>query len=782
VENPISNLATEAQSSTALSSSLIPAVPEKERVKITEEDLQFSSDLWIKNKTHWTETIAGKGAIEFVSRITLGGLFFSLMENSKAMHRMGSYRQTNMKNKDFYQESGALEKIAYGIDRTLGRGIIKVLDSMVYKGQVAKDQYGREIVGNDGAKFSRAKAAVRFRENRNLVGNQTVRGRSLGAEMTIVTASFAAMSAGSAIMRNILMGILNPTERHAWTKEGKFDPLHVVKRLGKKLWEVVTYNAGEDAIAAFAYVYFMKGWRNFIDKSGIARGFRYSSDNVDNGAGLRVDDKGNIIGHMLWGGAIDLQGRFTVYNVFTQIYRDIYNNIGGKITKLWNGEQEVKTPEWIKNPAKIPAAMYKAAKGTLRYTTVSAIRSILQMTPSVPFFSIFRISASKPSGLLVHSEYGALHFADLNEETGKFQLGTPMRLNMGGVPYGGDYKNHDPRYNRKRYKYENEIEPHFRAAVFAENTEDGKLRWFDTADIYDKRGRFANIRDKMHPTELENIERQKQEQYDALSGKKKKYTDPRRLLQSNKLYPYNPKAAEEGKEQFSAYNVSETNKMLRESLAMRTTDRIGKWMHKTTENEGYANFTGKYFFNVAKKLGYKAYAEQDDFVNKKMAKDALLAGIPYASYFAAKTVAREAFVNDQMNMAVERFVDGMLSFRLDEISNGIADMSNAIWRKPISNPELQAELIKRHMNNPGDKSPMPERWSKAMHRELAEETLNGGKIDKDEITRTVNKKRFDHYEARAKANIAKRKEYKPEEKRTPLEWAITNEEPKAERA
>ena len=250
------------------------------------------NDTWIK-KRHWSDTPSGRAAIEFIARISLGGMMFALMGQSKTAAAMNTYDpSTHAANPN----KTILERIAYGIDQTIGK--------VVHRG--FKTYYG-----GDAAK---ADATMRFRDTRNTATGVT--GRSLGAEMTVVTADFAAMSAGTAIAREALLTAFNPNERNAWLKDGHFSLSHFGRRLLSKAWEIISYNAGEDAAVALPYVFFLRGCRGFIDKH-ISPGFRFGSDHVDNGGSIVVDGAGFARGEHQVAGILDLQARFTIYNIFT---------------------------------------------------------------------------------------------------------------------------------------------------------------------------------------------------------------------------------------------------------------------------------------------------------------------------------------------------------------------------------------------------------------------------------------------------------------------------------
>lgn len=679
----------------------------------TPGDWAVTDDAWVREKKHWTDTAFGKAGIEFVSRITLGGLFYSLMENSQTMKQLGNYSHSNHKKMlENGEKPGILERIAYLLDNTIGRSVVGIADRLYFRGSLHKEYNPstgkKEVVyDSNGTAVTRARQFARFRENRNLHDNQTRTGRSLGAEMTVVTASFAAMSAGSAVMRDILSGVLNPKERASWSNEGKFDPVHIAKKVTGKLWKIGTYNAGEDMAVALPYVLYMRGQRNLLDK--VFKGFRYSSDSVDNGGGLRIDDKGRPTGHFIAAGALDLQGRFTVYNVFTQLYRDVYNNIGDSFKQWWKGDKIIGAPEWATNPLTIPKHLYKSTKHIVRYTAISAIRSVIQMTPSVPFFSFFRVPGSKVNGMAVHGKHGALHFVKTDEEgkamykNGKPVLDTAVRANLGGYYYKDKFHGHDPRYNRVK---KSDLPP----MAFADGTP------FENRAAYFYSGNNDGTK-------------------------------------------------------FDPHGFSAENRPLSNSVMMKTTDSIAKWMHNITEHGVWEKaFTP--ILNVADKLGYKGTSEISDknsFLRKRIIKDAAMAGIPYASYFAAKVFTREAYVNEQMNMGVERFLDGILKFNRSEIAAGISEISNTILRQPLEDPERQAKLIEKHLETPSDTSPRPVDWNADLQIAALKRHEKGIKLDNNKVVRDLNQERSDYYTNKIAKNDARDKALA--DKKEQQDWA-----------
>jgi hypothetical protein len=602
-------------------------------------------DFWQKPDKHWTDTPLGRAGIEFASRITLGGMFFALMGASDSAKKLQDY---DPKSYQQHRAEGGkntwLEHIAYGIDRTIGVAMKRTLTA---------------CYGGDDAAIAKADAALRFRETRKH-NKLNVPGRSLGAEMTIVTADFAAMSVGSGIMRQVFMGALNPSERKAWLKDGSFDLGHTVKRLASKAWEILSYNAGEDMAVAAFYVPLMRSIRNLIDK--VSPGFKYGSDRVDNGASIVVDDKGNIQSHQQIAGMADLQIRFTVYNVLTQLYRDGYNGVAQKLREWRDKHFVLSTPEFIKDPISIPERMVNTVKGTSRYLAISSIRSILQMTPSMPFFSLIRIPASKPMGLAVHPELGMMVFA--NDD------GTPSDIKLRANQHKGDgtkYEEGYGFYSKRKVTFQN-------ASIL----------------------------------------------FKALDAKHNPFRD------SAEGVSYNPLG--QGKKGMP----------LQYDAVARATDAIG-----TTVRE----LADKPIWNKSQDWFWKITGHGAD--SKDMSKRAALAGMPYASYFAAKVFFRESFVNEQMNLAIGRMIDGVTSLNWKDFSEGWSEMNRTAFRMPFKEPNRQAELIENHRYHPKDKSPMPENWNTEKHKEYLKTSKQGNAPDTADLTAQISKERADDYAARA---------------------------------
>jgi hypothetical protein len=589
------------------------------------------NDSWIKPK-HWTDTPNGRYAIEFISRF-VGGMFYSWMDNSRQLKELDTYDpHRNPANAN----SGWIVKLASLTDKVLNPPLRKIFTAT--KGEKAADEL------------------LRFREITHNF-DEPKKGHSLGTELVKVTVPFASMSVGTGLARNILLGVLNPTERAGWLENGKFSLSHIAKRTLSKAWEIVSYNAGEDFAVALPYVYYMRMQRNALDK--IYPGFKTSAHLSDNGGGFHINTEGKVDDNFQWAGFWDMEGRFTVYNVFTQIFRDSYDKVAVDLKKWQKNDFAITPPEFIKDPASIPEKMVETAKGTTRYLAISTIRSLLQMLPSVPWFSLFRVPALKNQGLAVNTQagqgFGALGYKDEHENF------TPIRAGK-GMEYAGE-----------AYK-------------------DKPLYWSENGQIFMVKDKAENMVQGQNP----------------FAGK-----DP--------------------------YGYSKGR--LDRSATAKMTDWIGSGLHAFSSKEVWANATRGFWTKVV------GLTEEDDI--RKHSKTAIMTGIPYAFYFAEKVRRREKYTNEQMNLAIGRFIDGVTSFDMHEIREGKSEITRTMMGLPFKEPNRQAELIENHLHHPTDKSPIPENWSAEQHREYLEQHQAGTAPDALKLTSKISQNRADNYAKKA---------------------------------
>jgi hypothetical protein len=129
-----------------------------------------------------------------------------------------------------------------------------------------------------------------------------------------------------------------------------------------------------------------------------------------NGGSFKIDG-GNVVGNYNLEGMLDLQGRFTAYNIGTLMYREWYNKMDnlfhGKHTNLYGA------PDAKDENLGVLGNLEHFAKWTAR----SVVKGVITMTPVVPFFSVFRTPQSKYKGLFIDQDIekgGILGFSDQN--------------------------------------------------------------------------------------------------------------------------------------------------------------------------------------------------------------------------------------------------------------------------------------------------------------------------------------------------------------------------------
>lgn len=348
-----------------------------------------------KHKPNWASTTKGRLAIRVVSRGVVGAAFYA-WANRYVGEALNSYES----NKSWSELKGPLQYVAKGFDEVLGRGI----------------QSGARLFTSNKALIGNT---VRFRKKLLFDRHQqpgALPGRSLGAEMVAVTFDFSAMSFGDGLARNVIQAF-DPNLPQPWFKDkdglattrgqGKFDAAEWGKSLLRSSWRIVTKNAGEDWFAALPYVYQMKWQRqaiakipgffedgkiiNTADEHRPFGGFKLGSDHNNNGGSLKINKDGHVTGDYQLGGVLDLQGRFVGYNVYTLIYRDLYDMIGNTIKKVRDGDLHMNF-HMPKHPL---VSVIDSAAISARYFAKSFIKANLFMQPSVPFFWITRVPQSK---------------------------------------------------------------------------------------------------------------------------------------------------------------------------------------------------------------------------------------------------------------------------------------------------------------------------------------------------------------------------------------------------
>jgi len=335
----------------------------------------LSSSAWEKSKLPWNETVQGRLAVRTLSRGVLGAAFFTMggwyARRAEGMAGYVPGQKINWKK--------PLHWVAGGVDTFVGKPISFVVKTVT----------GSESLG---------KRAVSFRPTMAHNGY----ARSLGEEVVGITTDFFCASIGDAMGRDIADMFDRNVEKKWLDKEGHIKPMAAVKGLAKTAWRYVSYNGGEDWAVAIPYAYFIRGQRAVLSK--FSPGFEYDSDRSLNGGSHKVDEHGKRVGNYNAVGALDLQSRFTVYNIGTLMYREAYNYVAnkmqGKQAHLYGAQDR--------------PVEHRGLLGNAEYLTKWAVRSVLKgtlyMTPSVPFFWITRTPQSKYKGAFINPEKGVMTY------------------------------------------------------------------------------------------------------------------------------------------------------------------------------------------------------------------------------------------------------------------------------------------------------------------------------------------------------------------------------------
>ena len=350
------------------------ATPDSSVLKTTTSD--YSPELSYKNwedaekNLRWDSTPQGRAAIRLFSRGVLGSVGFAL--GSWYVGRGGAMSgySANMKLSEI-KSSKPLQYIAKSIDTFVGKPITFIAKSF-------------------GKTEAQAANLVNFRPTNN-------GGRSLGHEAVVVTFDFFCASVFDAFGRDIA-NIMDSKVKHDWKDEnGKIDYKKAFKEAGKSAWRYVSYNGGEDWAVSVPYSFYLRAQRNFINKH--SPGFGYDSDLARNGGSFKIDKDGKVTGNYNLEGMLDLQGRFTVYNIGTLMYREVYNHIANKIhglnTTLYGSASEKQDKK---------QTIGEKISEPFKWVVRSIIKGGIYMTPAVPFFHVFRTPQTTYRGLLINPE------------------------------------------------------------------------------------------------------------------------------------------------------------------------------------------------------------------------------------------------------------------------------------------------------------------------------------------------------------------------------------------
>lgn len=350
-----------------------------------------------KDKMRWDATPQGRGVIRLFSRGVLGSIGFAAGSYyvSKRGKAMLGY-SPNMKLSEI-SPGKPLQYVAKSIDILAGKPITLLAQAL-------------------GKSEAEAAKLVSFRP--------TTGGRSLGHEAVAITFDFFCASVFDAFGRDIA-NMLDSRVKHDWKDEnGKIDYKKALKGAGESVWRYVSYNGGEDWAVSVPYAFYLRAQRNFINKH--SPGFGYDSDRALNGGSLKLDKTGKVIGNYNLEGMADLQGRFTVYNIGTLMYREVYNHIANKIngydTTLYGSASEKKAKE---------QTLGEKISEPFKWVARSIVKGGLYMTASVPFFHVFRTPQTTNRGILIKPE--ANSFADMPKgfDPYKYNVGNPMLNGIG---------------------------------------------------------------------------------------------------------------------------------------------------------------------------------------------------------------------------------------------------------------------------------------------------------------------------------------------------------------
>lgn len=327
--------------------------------------IKDGKNVWKDKQEPWASSFAGRLAIRSFTRGVLGALFFAA----------GSHLATT--RMEGYDPNAALFKKKTDTGDVSGQKnnvqrIAKLFDLL-------DDKLIRRVTKTTDIK--------RF-------GHSSVadKSRSLGEDAVMGNLGFAMATVGDALGGK-LIAIMDPHTKASWRMEdGSISIPAFAKSIVTSTANIFMAQMADWAVAV-PYAYQKQWQRNIINR--FSPGFAEDSLSGRNGSTFKLDKDGGIKGTYAWESFLDFQGRFTMYNIGTMMYRDTLNASRKFI-------DHIQHPEKYKNTAATQpagAGMYNQSHNSLynaaRYMATTLTKGLLIMTPTVPLFSAVRILQNK---------------------------------------------------------------------------------------------------------------------------------------------------------------------------------------------------------------------------------------------------------------------------------------------------------------------------------------------------------------------------------------------------
>jgi len=654
----------------------------------------LTEEAYEKSRRAWKDSPQGRAAIRIFSRGLMGAAFFTAggLLNRRWMHSSmgenagelgGKYDAT----KGFAEQKNPLQFIAKTIDTFVGKPIefivktltgneelakravrfrptkFKDMEASIYEAAKSLQRERIDIILKVGKvsenPITRKAAADAIRQARAIPLPKVYRGRSLGNETVAVTFDFFCASVGDALGRDIV-DWFDPHVEKKWIKNGHIDISTAAKQAVKSTWQYVTYNGGEDWAVGIPYVYFMKGQRAVINH--FSPGFMYDFDRNLHGGSHKINKEGHIIGNYNIEGALDLQSRFTVYNMGTLAFREAYDyaarKIQGKHAVLYGAPDRDNSHETLGQ---------KISNG-LKWMVRSVIKGGIYMTPATPFFWISRTPQTNHRGLFIH----------VNEH------GQAMTLNYENT-FARDKRENWLKARKAWIRSESDISPGSEVYPKYENLHANEIMHGEeknkkTGLTKDSRLYFSRFNPHPHSDPGDQFE---------WVGKKW-YTDrnmnPLAQPKELRVYDHAANAAQKG------FNVAgRANYRLAHSL-----DGVaGKMDGIAEKNSVFAKIKELVFSLKPAKKDARGNVIKEAEPFNRFTHPFVYASTSYTPYMYAKAEAARLWDTGKMDLAAERMIDGAAHLKWGEFRAGAGEVWRSILHKPFKDPEREKEAERR---------------------------------------------------------------------------------------
>ena len=238
----------------------------------------------------------------------------------------------------------------------------------------------------------------------------SITGRTIGQDMFDLSFSYAMGSVGDAWGRR-LAALADPNVKTGWQDEdGHLDLGKMAKSTVRAAVKILAYNQAEDWAASIPYVWQVRAHRKWLTE--MYPGAEHLLDQRLGGAAHRIEvipptQEGDLAkvkvtgdySHVYWQ---DTAPRFGMYNMYTLVFRDLFNHAGYKMQE-WRDHGAALDFSFVQHPIQNSLGL---AQDTVEYLGKSTIKAGANMFAAAGIFPLLRSPVAKFRTIFFSPEHG----------------------------------------------------------------------------------------------------------------------------------------------------------------------------------------------------------------------------------------------------------------------------------------------------------------------------------------------------------------------------------------